>query len=119
MVSAVGRVPSAFINQTWLPLRNAIWWPSGDETGDVTSIPGSEGRPAVGARTAGGDTTFTMYALRDVAPALLNVAEKTMCVESGSHAGRPRSPLVRLDVAAAPIKLRTRSLRLISYSKRG
>jgi hypothetical protein len=36
-------VPSAFISQTWSPLRNAIWWPSGEATGELTSIFGSAG----------------------------------------------------------------------------
>src|SRR5207248_1700081 len=107
---AQGRVPSAFISHTWLPLRNAIWCPSGDETGDDTSIAGSEGRAAARLRAAGGETTLMTKALCREPLGVDTAAEKTRCVESGSHAGLPMSPAIRVLLAAAPVRLRTRRL---------
>src|SRR5438105_1181184 len=76
----------------------------------MTSIPGSEGRPAASVSEAGGETTLTMNALRSAPLGAETEAEKTRCVESGSQAGDPRSPVVIVAVAAAPVRLRTRRL---------
>src|SRR2546421_4451283 len=87
-----------------------MWWPSGDGTGDVTSIPGSEGRPAASVSDGGGETTLTTKALRSAPLGAETEAEKTRWVESGSQAGDPRSPVVMVAEAAAPVRLRTRRL---------
>src|ERR1700682_1118817 len=91
-------------------LTNAIWWPSGDGTGDATSMVGSDGRPEAGFSTAGGATTLTTEALCARAPAPGIPAAKTRCVESGSHEGTPRSPVATVVVAAAPVRFLTRRL---------
>jgi hypothetical protein len=51
------------MSQTWSPLKNAIWCPSGDAMGEATSIDGSEGRAAAGFREVGGETTLITNAL--------------------------------------------------------
>ena len=98
------------MSHTWLPLRNAIWCPSGDEIGDDTSIAGSEGSPDARVRGAGGEATFTTNALCTGPLEEGTAAANTRCVESGSHAGLPRSPVVTVVVEAAPLRLRTRRL---------
>jgi hypothetical protein len=71
-------------------------------------MPGSEGRPAARLSVAGGAATLMTKALRSVPPLASTAAEKTRCAESGSHAGAVRSPVVRVVVAAEPVRFLTR-----------
>src|SRR5258708_25358456 len=91
-------------------LRKAIWWPSGEGTGEERWRVGSAGSPEAGFSTAGGATTLTTKALCVSAPTLWTLAAKTMCVESGNHDGTPRSPVATVVVAAAPVRFLTRRL---------
>src|SRR3989442_15950239 len=81
-------------------------------------MPGSAGIAVVGLRAEGGEATLTTNAFCSVAVGVVTAAAKTRCVESGSQAGRPIWPLVIVEVAAAPVRLRTRRLGVLRAGRR-
>src|SRR5258706_16486462 len=71
---------------------------------------GSEGRPAPAVRAAGGATTLITKALWPLATAEGATAANTRWVESGSHAGGPRSPDATVVVVPAATRFFTTRL---------
>src|SRR4029077_5419992 len=71
---------------------------------------GSDGIADPAVKAAGGATTLTTNALWALGPACWATAAKTRWVESGSHAGGPRSPDATVVVMPAPTRFLTRRL---------
>src|ERR1700693_365696 len=71
---------------------------------------GSAGIPDPAVKAVGGATTLTTNALWPLGPADGATAANTRWVESGSHAGGPRSPDATVVVAPVPTRFLTSRL---------